>query len=74
MAIIYLAVGPSLLAYLCWNRAIKMIGPVRTGLVYYCIPLFSGIEAYVLLNEPVHWVHALSGVMILAGVIIATRE
>ncbi len=74
MAIIYLAVGPSLLAYLCWNRAIKMIGPVRTGLVYYCIPLFSGIEAYVLLNEPVHWVHALSGALILAGVVIATWE
>ena len=73
-AIIYLGVGPSLVAYLCWNRAIKIIGPVRAGLVSYCLPLFSGIEAYLLLNEPVHWVHVLSGVLILAGVIIATRE
>ena len=73
-AIIYLGVGPSLLSFLCWNRAIKIIGPVRAGLVYYCLPLLSGIEAFLLLNEPINWVHAMSGVLILAGVIVATRE
>ncbi len=73
-AIIYLAVGPSLLAYLCWNRALRTIGPIRTALVYYCLPLFSGIEAFWLLNEPISWVHAISGILILAGVIVATRK
>jgi drug/metabolite transporter (DMT)-like permease len=73
-AIIYLGVGPSLLAYFCWNRAIVIIGPVRTGLVYYCLPLFGGVESFLLLNESVHWVQVLSGVLILAGVIVATRE
>jgi len=73
-AIVYLGVGPGLLAFFCWNRAIAIIGPVRAGLVYYCLPLFSGVEAFLLLNEPVHWVHVLSGVLILAGVIVATRE
>ena len=73
-AIIYLGVGPSLLAFFCWNRAIAIIGPVRAGFVYYCLPLLSGVEALLLLNEPVHWVHVFSGVLILAGVIVATRE
>ena len=73
-AIVYLGVGPGLLAFLCWNRAIAIIGPVRAGLVYYCLPLFSGIEAFLLLNEPISWVHAVSGILILAGVIVATRE
>ena len=73
-AIIYLGVGPSLLAFFCWNRAIAIIGPVRAGLVYYCLPLFSGFQAFLLLNEPVHWIHVLSGILILGGVIVATRE
>ncbi|MGB6066839.1 MAG: DMT family transporter [Desulfomonilaceae bacterium] len=73
-AIIYLGVGPSVLAFFCWNRGIEIIGPVRAGLVYYCLPLFSGVEAFLLLNEPVRWVHVLSGVLILTGVIVATRE
>ena len=50
-AIIYLGVGPSLLAFFCWNRAL-IIGPVRAGFVYYCLPLLSGVEALLLLNEP----------------------
>jgi drug/metabolite transporter (DMT)-like permease len=73
-AIIYLGIGPFLLAFLCWNRAIAIIGPVKVGLVYYCFPLLIGIEAFVLLDEPVYWVHAVSGVLILSGVLIATRE
>lgn len=73
-AIVYLALGPSLLAFLCWNKAILLIGPVRSAFVYYSLPVFSGVAALVILGEPIHIVHALSGILILAGVIIATRE
>jgi drug/metabolite transporter (DMT)-like permease len=73
-AIVYLGIGPSLVAYLCWNRAVRDIGSVRAGLVSYCLPLFCGIEAYLLLNEPVSWIHVLSGALILVGVFVATRE
>jgi drug/metabolite transporter (DMT)-like permease len=73
-SIVYLGVGPSLLAFLCWNHAIAIIGPVRAAFVYYSLPLFSGIEALLLLDEPIHGVHVLSGILILAGVIVATRE
>lgn len=73
-AIVYLGVGPSLLAFLCWNEAITRIGPVRCAFVYYSLPVFSGAEALVLLGEPVHLVHVLSGTLILLGVIFATCE
>jgi drug/metabolite transporter (DMT)-like permease len=73
-AIVYLGIGPSLLAFLCWNHAISIIGPVRSAFVYYSLPVFSGAEALLLLEEPIHTVHVLSGVLILLGVIVATRE
>jgi drug/metabolite transporter (DMT)-like permease len=73
-AILYLGVGPSLLAYLCWNQSVEIIGPTRAAFVYYCLPLFSGGEALFLLGEPVTVVHVLSGTLILAGVIISTRD
>ena len=73
-AILYLGVGPSLLAYLCWNESVATIGPIRAAFVSYCLPLFSGGEALLLLGEPITAVHALSGAMILGGVIFATRE
>ena len=73
-AILYLGVGPSLLAYLCWNESVAIIGPTRAAFVYYCLPLFSGVEGLFLLSEPVSLVHVLSGVLILGGVIFATTE
>ena len=36
----------SVVAYLAWNSAVAKIGSVQTGIVYYTLPLFSGIEAY----------------------------
>jgi drug/metabolite transporter (DMT)-like permease len=73
-AIVYLGVGPSLLAFLCWNKAIMLIGPVRSAFVYYSLPVFSGAEALLLLGEPLHPVHLLSGFLILLGVAIATWD
>lgn len=73
-AIIYLGIGPSLVAFLCWNKAIMLIGPVHSAFVYYSLPIFSAIEGAVILGEPVHPVDLLSGALIMMGVIIATRE
>lgn len=73
-AIVYLGIGPSLLSLWCWNRAVTLIGPVRAAFAYYSLPVFSGAEALVLLGEPVQILHLLSGILILVGVIVATRE
>jgi len=36
--------------------------------------LFSGIEGLLLLGEPVNVVHVISGILILGGVILATKD
>jgi drug/metabolite transporter (DMT)-like permease len=73
-AILYLGVGPSLLAYLCWNQSVAIIGPTRAAFVYYCLPLFSGVVGLLMLGEPVNAFHVMSGILILGGVILATNE
>lgn len=73
-SILYLGVGPSLASYYCWNSAIAIIGPARAGFVYYSLPLFSGVEASLVLQEPILWIHFVSGLLIVAGIIVATRE
>ena len=73
-AILYLGVGPSVVSYYCWNGAIATIGPARAAFVYYTLPLFSGIEASLVLQEQIRWIHFASGLLIVAGIIVATRE
>ncbi len=74
ISVIYLGLGPALAAFLCWNRAVTIIGPGRAAMVYYSLPIFSGLEALIILGEPVTAAHGLSGALILAGILIATRN
>ncbi|SIO27802.1 DMT family transporter [Halodesulfovibrio marinisediminis] len=71
---LYIGVGASLLAYLFWNYAIAAIGPAKSAIVYYSLPLFCGIEAWLILGETITWVHGLSGLLIVCGIVIANRQ
>ena len=74
ISVLYLGIGPSLLAYLFWNKSVSIIGPSRAAFVYYTLPLFSGLEALLWLNEPISLFHVLSGFLILTGILISTRD
>ena len=69
--IAYLSIGCSFLAYLFWNHSIHLIGPSSTVLFSNLIPVFSTIEAVILLGEPFTSIHLISGVIVLVGLIIA---
>jgi len=72
-AIAYIGLGASLAAYWLWSRALTDIGPSRAGIIYYSLPLFSGIEAALLLGEPITWVHLASGALIIGGIRLSNR-
>lgn len=69
---LYLGVGTSVVAYLLWNRAVSLVGASGVAFVYYTLPLFSGLEAFLILGEPATILHLLSGALIIGGVILAT--
>jgi len=51
-----------------------MIGPSKTGMVYYTLPLFSGVLAWFLLGENIGMLHFISGGLIISGIFIANHE
>jgi drug/metabolite transporter (DMT)-like permease len=72
--VLYLGLGTSVIAFMIWNLAIARLGAARTALFGNLIPLFSTIEAVLILGEPVQTIHLLSGALILAGLFIANRQ
>ncbi len=72
--IAYLGAVASVFCYWCWTRAIAAIGPGNAALIYYTIPLFSGLEAVLILGEALRWFHFAGGGLIIAGVVAATRN
>jgi drug/metabolite transporter (DMT)-like permease len=73
-AVLYAGVACSFAAYLLWTKAIAVIGPVLAGIVYYSLPLFAAVESVVILNERIAVCHILGGVLIVAGIMIATMD
>lgn len=68
---LYLGVGASVGAFLCWNMAIHKIGPARTALFANLIPVFSAIEAVLILGEKGSAVIVVSMALILLGLLLA---
>jgi drug/metabolite transporter (DMT)-like permease len=72
-AIAYVAIFPSLLAYIFYNRGVELLGPARAGLYLFLIPVFGALLAVPFLGEKLHPFHAAGFVFILAGVLIGNR-
>ena len=72
--LLYMGLGASLLAFWCWGKAISLIGPSKAAVIYYSLPLFCGIEAVLMLGEPLRTVHFVSAALILGGLALATKE
>lgn len=72
-AIAYVAVFPSLIAYLAYARGVEIIGATRAGVFMHLIPLFAGLLSMIFLGEAPHAYHAIGFALILAGVFLAAR-
>lgn len=70
-SILYLGIGTSVLAFWCWNLAISKLGAGRTVLFGNLIPIFSTLEAILILGESITHIHFYSGVLVIAGLVIA---
>ena len=68
---LYLGVGASVGAFLSWNIAIQKIGAARTSLFGNLIPVFSTIEAILILGEANRGVVWVSMALILLGLLLA---
>lgn len=70
-AFAYVAVLPSLVAYMLYNAAVRDIGPARAGQMISLMPLFGSLLAVLLLGEVLHAYHLWGMAVILAGIVIA---
>lgn len=68
--IAYVAVLPSLVAYLLFNRAVAEIGAADTGQVISLQPLMGALLAAALLGEALHTYHLAGMALILLGIAI----
>jgi drug/metabolite transporter (DMT)-like permease len=72
--LVYVVIFPSTLAYLFFNRGIALIGPNRAAPFLHLVPVFGSAMAILLLGEQPRLFHLIGYVLVLAGVVIASRQ
>ncbi len=70
LAIGYIAIFPSIGAYLFFNRGVEIVGPSRGGLSMHLVPLFTAMLAILLLGESFYLYHGVGLALIFSGVLI----
>jgi drug/metabolite transporter (DMT)-like permease len=72
-ALLFVGMVGSALAYLCWNRAVALIGANRAIVFIYLIPVFTVIMAVVLLGETIRPFHVVGTLFICTGILLVMR-
>ncbi len=74
LAVGYVAIFPSIFAYLCFNRGVELLGANRAGLFLHLMPVFGSLMAMLFLGEQFRWFHAAGIMLILSGIVLATKK
>jgi drug/metabolite transporter (DMT)-like permease len=74
LTLFYVAVFPSTLAYLCFNRGVQLIGANRAAPFFHVVPVFGSAMAIVFLGEHPQLFHIIGFALVLTGVFVASRK
>ncbi len=74
LTLFYVAVFPSTIAYLCFNRGVQLIGANRAAPFLHVVPVFGSVMAIVFLGERPQLFHIIGFALVLTGVFVASRR
>ena len=74
LALAYVAIGPSLLAYRSWGIGVARVGPTVAGFFNNLTPLFAALMSATLLGEMPRLYHAAGFVLIVGGIWVSSRR
>jgi drug/metabolite transporter (DMT)-like permease len=73
LTVLYVAIFPSTIAYLCFNRGVALIGANRAAPFFHVVPVFGAVMAIVFLGERPQAFHLIGFALVLTGVFVASR-
>jgi len=73
-ALAYIAIFPSIFAYLAWNYGMQKLGAATGGQFIHLMPLFGALMAVVFLGESIHLYHLLGGACIALGLWLSINK
>ena len=73
-ALVYVAIGPSIIAYRCWGLGVATGGPTLAPSCSNLPPLFAAVMSAAVLGEVPRWYHGAAFVLIVAGIVVSSAK
>jgi len=73
-AMLFIVIGPAILAYRFWGEGVKRAGPATAGFFANLIPLFTALLSIPILGDVPQLYHAAAFALIVGGIIVSSRK
>jgi drug/metabolite transporter (DMT)-like permease len=73
-AIVFVALGPAVIAFRCWGAGVQRAGPSVAGFFANLTPLFAALMSSAFLGELPHLYHAAAFALIVGGILISSQR
>lgn len=73
-ALIFVAIGPAIIALRCWGIGVQRVGPTIAGFFSNLTPLFAALMSSAFLGEMPHLYHGVAFILIVGGIVVSSRR
>jgi drug/metabolite transporter (DMT)-like permease len=73
-AMAFIGIGPAVVAYRCWGTGVQRAGPQAASIFMNLTPLFAAVLSAAFLREAPHWYHGVAFLLIVGGIVVASRR
>jgi drug/metabolite transporter (DMT)-like permease len=73
-ALVYIVLGPAILAYRCWGLGVQRAGPNIASFFSNLAPLFAAVMSAAFLGELPHLYHGAAFALIVGGIVLSSRR
>ena len=74
VGMVFIVIGPAILAYRFWGEGVRRAGPATAGFFANLIPLFTALLSIPILGEVPQLYHALAFALIVGGIVVSSRR
>lgn len=74
LALLYVAVGPALIAFRCWGAGVQRAGPSTAAFFSNLTPLFAALLSAAFLGELPQAYHGIAFFLIVGGIVVSSRR
>ena len=72
--LLYIAIGPAVIAYRCWGLGVQRAGPALAGVFSNLTPLFAALLSAAFLGELPHVYHGVAFALLVSGILLSSKK